>query len=122
MILILIIIVLLIGVAVYFLTKPKDDVSNIQKLLDDIPSVFGVKLTEQFKVEKYEAEPLFKVQNDIVKNMNVFIKYAYPKLNMDEINKILKDNGLNKTLTEIFNDKKNLTKYASIFISSIITN
>ncbi len=40
--------------------------------------------------------------------MSTFLEYAFPKLDLKEIDKILKDNGLDKTALQILDENKNV--------------
>ena len=118
---IIVVAVILIGIGIYFLTKPSKTTtptsstsstspkSPTDTLLDNVSTAFGVNLIQPFKQENFDITPIFSTQQDIITNMNEFIKYAFPKANMDEINKLLSDNNLKKTAETIFNEHKNDT-------------
>ncbi len=62
-----------------------------------------------FKEDKKFTNIIFKNPSDLIQNMDNFIGYAFPKLDKNEINKILNDNGIMKTMDQIFEENKNLS-------------
>lgn len=113
--------IIAVAVAIYFLTRPKDDKSSssspttqapksgIQKLLDDALGIFGIKTKDSFKQERFTDPPTFKTLDDIPKYMPTFFKYAFPRIDMEEVNALLKQYGVNKTAEQIFKDKEGLS-------------
>jgi hypothetical protein len=109
-IIMIIFIIVGIALAVYLLTRPKEpEKTPIQKLFDEALDVFGIKLRENLKQERFTVPRVFYTLDDIPKNMPTFIKYAFPKLDMNEVNTLLQQYGVNKTANQIFENNKDLT-------------
>jgi len=112
-IIIIVVFIIAILVSVYFLTRPKKDTtppkSAIQLLIDDALSAFGIKVKETFKQERFADTPIFNDIDDIPKNMPTFIKYAFPRLDMNEVNALLKSYNITKTAEDILDENKGLT-------------
>jgi hypothetical protein len=104
-IVLIIIIVIIIALIVYIILRPKKDTkskSKVQQLINDAISAFGIKISDNFA-----NDIVFNTQSDVIANMSKFSEYAFPGLDRSEIDKILKENGLNKTMTQIFEEHKN---------------
>jgi hypothetical protein len=88
---------------------------NINTLLDNVVNVFG--LTDYNTEENVLTTSILKTGSDIINNMIFFCDYAFPKLNIDNINTLLKDNNINLTAQQIFEKHKNdnFTKFADKF-------
>jgi hypothetical protein len=117
-ILIIIFFITSIGAAVYFLTKPATSTINIHEdLLNEVATVFGIKVQENLQVQTTQSiQPtqttqvikiVFNSFSDIQKNIATFVKFAFPKMNKDSINSLLKKYSLNKTVDEILKDYNN---------------
>jgi hypothetical protein len=105
-ILILLLLIIIIFI-IYALIKPKKKpLTKIQKLLENVYKVFNMSIQDNFT---QDTDIIFKKPNDIVANMITFCDYTFPKMNINDINSILKENGLNKTAQEIFNEHKDDT-------------
>jgi hypothetical protein len=103
---------------IYFLLKKKP--ATHSDLIDQTNSNFGVdyqgdKTTENFDVS---IERKFKTQEDIVKNINLFCIFAFPRIflfrnmgmdvNEPYINKLLKKSGSDKTMEQILKDSSTM--------------
>jgi hypothetical protein len=113
--LIVIAIAIAIGVGIYFMTRPKNNSqsqsqsqsqpkskSKVQQLIDNAIGVFGIKTSDNFT-----NDVIFNNQSDVIRNMSKFSEYAFPELDKNEVNKILNDNGISKTMDDIFEEHKN---------------
>jgi hypothetical protein len=77
---------------------------NVDFALKNVVNAFNIKTTaEQFT----DIGMRFNNASDMLTNMIQFIRIAFPNIKIDEINKILTDNGLNKTAQQIFDEHKN---------------
>lgn len=109
---IIICLIIAIIVAVYILLK-KNDSSNPEKsktqiLLDNVAKAFNLTGGEKFLNENFvDVNVVFKNLDDIKNNMMTFLEYACPEMNIDEINSLLKEYGVNKTMQQIFDEHKN---------------
>ncbi len=111
-------ILIIIGIVIGFIknknnSTPLTEKQIVQNKLQIIIPLFNLSTTETFN-----NTLVFNKTNDIIYNLKSFFDFAFPKLNYDELNKILKENNVNLTAFEIFekhkNDdiKNNLDKYA----------
>ena len=102
---IIVCVIIAICVAIYFLTRTRQasSKSNIHQLLDEATGAFGIKISDNF------TDVIFNTQLNIIENMSKFSEFAYPKLDLNEINKILNDNGLHKTMYKIFEEHKDIS-------------
>jgi hypothetical protein len=98
-------------------SSPIPTILNVEELLNKVVNVFG--LTENVTQDNFISDVVFKKGSDIVNNMMLFCNYAFPKLNIIEINKILKDIN-NTTMQDIFN-KHNTDAY-TLFIKKFDIN
>ncbi len=81
-------------------------------LLDKTLIAFNIKVNEQFSLEKFgetsNVVPIvFNTKDDIVNNMMEFFGYLYPKMNIDDINNLLKQYNNDKIMKDILNENKN---------------
>jgi hypothetical protein len=89
--------------------------------LDKILSAFNIRIDNIFSDENLgttsvtnPAEIVFITEDDIKNNIMVFLEYLYPKMNVDEINALLKTYNSNKTMQQILNDNNNKIDIQSI--------
>ncbi len=97
-------------------------VSNLDYALKNVIKAFDIKTTAEHFTD---IGITFRNANDLMSNMMEFITIALPNLDINEINKILLDNGLNKTAQQIFDEHKNdnYAEYKSKFnVLSIISD
>ncbi len=112
MIIIIILMLSLIGYIMIIDKKP----SQIKSLLDNLTKVFNIKINEKTS-ENFDTNIVFNTLDDATKNMGELLKYAVPTIDMNEINKSLKDNGLDKTAESIFEEHKYMDsiQYLKVF-------
>jgi hypothetical protein len=60
------------------------DYNNLDYLLNTVDKVFGLK-----NIELFNADILITTPEDIYSNLYIYIRYVYPAINMDYMNKLL---------------------------------
>jgi hypothetical protein len=85
-----------------------DTTNNIEEKLINVPILFNYKIDVPTHSRQVETNIVFKTPSDIMGNMMTFIDYAFPLINITEIEKLLKQTGINKTVRQIFDENKNL--------------
>ena len=107
----IIIIVVSIAIIVYIKMNKNNDTntqkSKVDKLLEDSKKALNLKTTDDVS-ESFYGNIVFNTLEDITQNMSEYLKYASPDTDMNEINSLLKENGLNKTAQTIFDEHKTL--------------
>ncbi len=128
-IVLLIVIIIIIGLAIYIITRHNiDNKTKLLIALENITKTFGLKTEENFSQENLDTNIVFNNGEDVVKNMPTFIEYAFNGIDLNEIDKILKENGLNKTALQIFDEHKNdaynnfKTKFNLLSLLSLYSN
>jgi hypothetical protein len=109
------IIVIILGVAIIVYIKMNKQSSNNNSndnFVDKFKKAFGLKTISDV-TERFEGDIVFNTIDDIIKNMNEYLKYVAPDVDMNEINSLLRENGLDKTAETILNEHKNIN--SSIF-------
>jgi hypothetical protein len=115
----IIFILVIVGLIVYTLFNRKNE---IQKLLNNVTKAFGIKTAKTS--ENFGTDVVFNTIEDTIKNMNEFIKYLAPNIDIENINKLLKEYNLNKTAQTIFDEHKDMdpNKYYQVLSFDIIFN
>ncbi len=79
-------------------------ISKVDYALKNVINAFNIKLTAEHFTD---IGMRFNNVTDLKTNMMQFINIAFPNIDINEVNKILSDNGLNKTAQQIFDEHKN---------------
>jgi hypothetical protein len=99
---IIICVILAIILAIYFITKRTP---TEQSLLDKTLKAFNIGI-ESKNTEKFSTDIIFNTEADIKNNFMEFLRYLFPKMNIDTINTLLTQYESNKTMQEILTEKK----------------
>lgn len=115
---IVMIIVIILGIALIIYTqmnkmnKKSSNNNSNDNFIVKFKKTFGLKTINEV-IERFEGDIVFNTIDDIIKNMNEYLKYVAPDVDMNEINSLLRENGLDKTAETILNEHKNIN--SSIF-------
>jgi hypothetical protein len=85
----------------------KNNKSSNDDFIYKFKKTFGLKTVSDVS-ERFEGDIVFNTLDDVTKNIKEYLKYAASSVDMNEINSLLKNNGLNKTAETIFDEHKNL--------------
>lgn len=118
---IIVCIIIAIILAVFFLTRKNPDKPAEPSVLENTLKMFNIGY-EKPSAEHFSTDIVFETEADIQNNFMVFIKSFYPKINIDEINRLLGVYSVNKKMEEIVTENKNKIAIIDLMSDSNLVN